>query len=318
MRPVEKIRQRVLSDEDHFVEICKHLLAEHPVPEFLKTAFLSENEHIHDWYLYFARGTNLPVTEDLTPALSAKMVPFLSQVPKNTAIPEGLRWARARAMGASEQLAQFFAETLIIYEDRPMLTEAYRWKIARLCIRENDEDLLKIHQVCEWIVFKTRGYLQRDWKNFVRVRWDEKQVCLKRTSLEELYQRAKRFRELKNGLAACAWEGSGLPNRSWKNPIGGEWQMRECLSVTGLALEGVTIEEETSDLAIRCVTGSSYFFALRRKDGKKNWKLAATIEIDANTGETLQFLSPAHENPEFHARLAYEYWHTKWFERREE
>lgn len=319
VRPLETWKCSGRNPRRLLASLCKHLLAQYPVPAVLENVFCPDIYHSDkdtpaQWYLWIARGGNLRKAHDLPFEVNKKAAHFLFHAPRNLNPYDAIRWAKIRAMGGSKKLARFLAkdDRYSDWED-PELDDEVRWKLVQFLVNENCEDLGFVGKCYDFAVWCTTGKVRmaNGARHFLD-RPDEGKFELKGATMASLQRRMEVFdkirEQLKNGDPE-SWESVGLGTAVWENEHG-EWYMKELHTKSDLIQEGRRMKHCVATYAKACALNNSAIFTLcfRDKGSKRPRVSMATLEIDKTTGAALEFLGKCNCEPGEKTRAAMEFW----------
>jgi hypothetical protein len=102
------------SRREQFASLSQHLLASHPVPQFLCSVWFetrsAKSRQLQRLYRHLSQGHNLRVFA-LPIRLTKPMARFFWQAPAHFTVDSALRWCQVRGLGGGPELANAIAAT---------------------------------------------------------------------------------------------------------------------------------------------------------------------------------------------------------------
>ncbi|HRI60618.1 MAG TPA: hypothetical protein PK228_12865, partial [Saprospiraceae bacterium] len=104
-RPLDQWRPIGKSANHKMLSLQQHLFKRYPVPPFMENAFLTTADKYANWYIRWTNGQSPRSFEDAPMPISRRMAHELQFAPTQLDVPDALRWAQARSLGATQQQA---------------------------------------------------------------------------------------------------------------------------------------------------------------------------------------------------------------------
>ena len=104
-RPLDQWRPIGKSANHKMLSLQQHLFKRYPVPAFMENAFLTTADKYANWYIRWTNGQSPRSFEDAPMPISRRMAHELQFAPTQLDVPDALRWAQARSLGATQQQA---------------------------------------------------------------------------------------------------------------------------------------------------------------------------------------------------------------------
>ena len=279
-QPVKTWRRASHSTEKQFVSLIDHCFVHYAVPPFFYRVWLDAEKTIQQrWFIDLAQGKSIRQVGKLPIAMTKKMGHFFTQAAVTLTVEEALRWAQAKGMGGSDQLAQAIAGSRL---SRNEFKEERLWEtVIRFLVQQPNEHAPRVGEVIDYIAhafgqnatFSMKG---RTWTALWR-------------QTEAWHEELNRERKLGGKYT---WEASGIAERVVTKGSGNKiktYCLIELCSSKALATEGRTMRHCVSSYAYICYKQRSAIFSLRVRDqltAEEN--TLATVEVDLRQRRVVQ------------------------------
>lgn len=283
-------------------ELAKHLLARFPVPAYLASAWRLGEPGVRtperDWYRHLgAGGTLREAGVPLRLTRSARR--HLDAAPVHYPVRAGLRWAQARSLGASEQLAAALAGTRLGREflGEDSWPDDIRWLAGRPAF-----PLARVGELVNFL-FAERleaGAVFMRGAGMVAQEPARPGLRLTGRSVAAVLTLLDRWRTAREWAAGVnRWSRSRFDEWEWAvadGPGAGLWTLRELLSAECLRREGHALRHCAARYAYRCATRRTTVWSVSRDMGGGPVR-HLTLEVDPATRRLVQARGYANRAP---------------------
>ncbi|MGB3849021.1 MAG: PcfJ domain-containing protein [Tunicatimonas sp.] len=279
-QPVKTWRRTSHNTEKQFVSLINHCFVRYAVPPFFYRVWLDAKKTTQQrWFIDLAQGKSIRQVGKLPVAMTKKMGHFFTQAAATLTVEEALRWAQAKGMGGSDQLAQAIAGSRL---SRNEFKEERLWEtVIRFLVQQPEEHAPRVGEVIDYIAhafeqnatFSMKG---RTWTALWR-------------QTEAWHEELNRERKLGGRYT---WEASGIAERVVTKGSGNKvktYRLMELCSSKALATEGRKMRHCVSSYAHVCYKQRSAIFSLRVRDQlTAEESTLATIEVDLRQRRVVQ------------------------------
>lgn len=271
------------NNKDPF-DLLRFLFTKHEVPGFLFPTWLSSN-NLHEahlkwllWFIIIGQGGSLKRASKYFPwAISGKYQHHLNEAPKHFNPRDASLLAEVKRLGGTLTTHHRLARSHYFTFDPSEDNYRYRsfWEDTLNWLRKNEDALNdeECGDILQWAIHKhtegERGLAEKfTWKN---------------RSLAACRERADRyFTSLNQPSISRHWKSKGW-GLEFTDDDNTSWSITELTSAAALAKEGQTMRHCVASYAIRCQSGYSAIFSL-----KKNTHHCITIEVDLRKRQIVQ------------------------------
>ncbi len=116
-RTLEEWRPKGKSAKHKMLSLQQHLFKRYPVPAFMEHAFLTTDDKYCNWYIRWTNGQSPRSFEDAPMPISRRMAHELQFAPAHFDVPDALRWAQARSLGATAHQASILVQAFAPVHD---------------------------------------------------------------------------------------------------------------------------------------------------------------------------------------------------------
>lgn len=270
--------------------LARHLLALHPIPAFLASAWYATPEEAcadaqRAWFVQHGAGRSFR-SLDLPLRMTRRMEHLFLGSPAHAAIPQALRRAELAACGADAALA----DAILATRPARMLEHGEFWRTAWRFLIANTGTIRR-EQVAPLIDFLDgirHERIEVETPDGLEVRDPpEPDFSLKgRTARSVLRRMHEWHRSLGRTSSAARWTPSPLKPMRVEFPAEDprlppvEWLLVELTSAAALRSEGSAQGHCVATYARRCAAGDARIWSLRRRRGEAAPRPVLTIEID--------------------------------------
>jgi hypothetical protein len=278
-----------------FGSLARHLLTNHPVPNFMDLVWLSdpsqEASRKQKWFRhlglgYSIRGTDIPLR------LTKKMAYHFMHAPDHYIVEEAFRWGQILGFGGEPKLVQAVISTRLGHSFEH---ESYWERIIRFFVRNADLVVERIGPIVEYLRFK---------KHVFRL---EPPLREKRRAVERLLEQVAKWQPpmtINGHSPSLKWSKTGIGGLEYDDTQGWTrrtWAIRELLDSNELRAEGRAMRHCVATYAHRCIGRRSSIWSMTCYSclGQEN---LLTIEVDPNTRTIVQAKGRHNGHPSAEAR----------------
>lgn len=300
-----------------FSSLAHHLLAEYPVPPVLLSAWFDDDGGAHRarrWFVRAARGASLRAV-GFPLVLTRRMAHELAHAPAHYPIEYALRWAQARGLGASAEVARAVAGTRLGRGpvDMPIWVELIHW-----LIHHPGFDLGRVGAVVDFIVdrkFTDRPAIVGE-DTEIALDPPEPDLTLRGWTEASLARRVAAWDAERIAAAAARatppkvlirWDRSAIGELRHVDESGQAWAIRELLDGDALAAEGRAMDHCVATYTSYCAKRLSTIWSVAR-DAPAGPERAATVEVNPATLQLVQAKARHNDPPDDACRAAIRHW----------
>ncbi len=286
-----------------FTSLARHLLADHPVPNFMTWVWLLEPSQTACAYqkLYKHLGLGNSIRGAAIPLrLTKVMANFFMQAPDHLSVEQALRWSHVRGLGGDPAFAKEVLSTQI---GTKLEYQAFWTEVIQFLLNRPGLDLAMVAPIIEFLDFHRREAA--------------------RPSLRMLSHR--RFGAFLSGVRRWMERralGRNRPMLSWsRTKIAGlelfepqrtawsvrYWTIRELTDSRQLLEEGRTLRHCVASYTGICAGGKTSIWSLRRHGSLQSQRLL-TIEVDPKTRTIVTARGHCNASPQPDVRRIMEIW----------
>ncbi|MGC4119917.1 MAG: PcfJ domain-containing protein [Myxococcales bacterium] len=285
--------------------LAAHLLAAHPAPRFLASAWLGGDERAawRRWYTQHVRGQ--PFRSLALPMpMTRRMEHLFLHSPDHLAVDHALRRAEVLALGGSAELAGRVLDTRLAHVFEP--ADFWRRTLEWLVRWEDEIDPAQIGPIvdflfgvrCEAVVHTAQGQAAR-----APLRPDFE--LRGRTPASLMREVTGWHSALGRGPASpkLSWPASRWQGLSWvaAHPDDEEerveYRVVELLDSAALVAEGRAMHHCVASYAWSCSLRRSAIWSVRRHVGEETQRPAITVEVDPRSATIVQARGPSNRRP---------------------
>jgi hypothetical protein len=286
IRPVETWHPQVNNPWPQFASLVRHLLAAFPVPAFMTSVWLNEEDAVgQGWFIHIGSGKRLHELE--LPLLhTSRMAHHFLQAPDHFTVEKALRWGQARGLGGSRELANALAATRIA---KPTEHEEFWLTVIHFLINHKDMPLAQVAPIVEYlhdqrVVPEEHFDLARDETTW---RVPQPNLSMKGRTPRSVMRDVRKWQDsigARGKNAGLRWAPSGLGQFRRVDPeVPGHparvWTIRELLTSAELRAEGSAMHHCVRIYTDICSEGiaSIWSMTVEDQDGRRR-----VLTIDVN------------------------------------
>jgi hypothetical protein len=269
------------SPRRQFGGLARHLLADHPVPNFMDLVWFidpsKEGRRKQKWFRHLGRGGGINGT-DVPVRLTKEMVHHFMLAPDDYSVEEAFRWGQIRGLGGEPAMVKAVNSTRLV---RTFDHEAYWIKVIAFFVQFAELVFGHIGPIVEYLRFQKFQYK-------LETPLPEKGRAVKR--LLDQVAKWQSPTKANGGTPNIRWSRLGIKGleyddeRYWNRCT---WTIRELLDNNELVVEGRIMRHCVARYVGRCVKLRSSIWSMTCYScvGQEHM---LTIEVDPNTRTIVQ------------------------------
>jgi PcfJ-like protein len=285
---------------EQFASLARHLLASHPVPEFLVSIWFetraSESRRLQRLYRHLAQGHNLRGFA-LPMQLTKPMVRFFCQAPAHFTVGSALRWCQVRGVGGSPDLANAVAATHLATS---FASDAFWRDVIEFLIAWRDLEPRMVPFVVDFLRHHPAQF-------FAERRRDPE---FRQRLLLEVRRRSAKLeldRPPKHSWAPSRIKGFEYVETRQPQRPAPVWTIRELTNSHDLIVEGRELRHCVARYTKACADRATTIWSLERSDGAETDR-HLTIQLDPTRRRILQARGKFNRPPQEKGRQILQLW----------
>ncbi len=279
-----------------------HLLATHPVPEFLTKVWFEEmsaqTQKHQKLFRHVAlgnniRGANLPI--DFTKLMAQQF----AMVPHQLSVDQAIRWCQVRGLGGDISLANSLVKTQLGASFRD---ERYWQTVILFLVQHSQLNLKLVEPIVEYLDLNRNSHFRDASK--------DRRRCQFNRLLNDV-QKWLAAKERKEA-STLSWKGLNIgsfrfhesPDTVWEWK---SWTIHELLSRQELVEEGLELKHCVATYANSCARGRTSIWSLRCH-GTLSTHRVLTIEVNPQEKQIVTALGNCNSRPKPEARKIMATW----------
>ena len=282
VRPLEDWRPGKHNRKLQFGSLLRHLWAKYPVPAFMDSAWLLNQEgapKYRDWFIHIGSGQNIRSAKKLPLPLTKRMAHQFLDAPDDYNVLQALRWAQIHGLDGDARLTQALLATQI-GEDFEHHTF---WRTVFVFFINNPMlDRRHVGPIIDYLQFQkfTIQEMMAAPQIIERIPPPQPHLTMQgRTPAALLRQVEDWHTELSrsSNVHGLTFKPSGIKGFE-KKQAGDQWTIRELRTGTQLVKEGSELNHCVSTYADNCTPGHCSIWSMERLRNDKTHK-HLTIEV---------------------------------------
>lgn len=257
--------------ETQMSAIIKHCFAKYEVPEFLENVFYSDNKVHMFWYVQLGRGDSVFKLGGFPIKLTKKIAFEFRNVPENYTVFQGIRWAQAKGLGASDTMAETLSWSTL---SESFDNETF-WETVVLFFCKYDK--LPFDKVQEVVFYIKENFAENESFTMKGRTWE----ALVKQSDEWHIEYYKR-QEAINGAQWKVSEINGFSKSVLVENVTFNYSLIELTNSEALYEEGYEMSHCVAEYEYDCIEGRTAIFSIRKSYADVVERLA-TIEVNLET-----------------------------------
>jgi hypothetical protein len=312
LRPVGQWEPRESNASPLFSSLAHHLLAYHPVPPVMLSAWFRglgwPGYRQQCWFKCVGRGASL-VGVDFPLRLTRRMAFEFANAPVEFSIPFALRWAQVRGLGGSDGLARAFAAAGI---PERCVADEFWIKLIHFLINHPELDRGRIASIVGCLhdlrFAPRRVIIGEDTE--IDLEPARPDLSIKGWTVQTMLRRVDEWNAARSETPPrrrIRWPASGIDGYRRDEGEAGTWTIRELLDSDALAAEGKAMDHCVATYTEPCARRETTIWSLELESGGQS-RRAATIEVNPLTRELVQAKGKENAPPDEPARRHIDEW----------
>ena len=281
-RPLEDWRPGKHNRKRQFGSLLRHLLAEYPVPDFMDSVWLLNQEgarKYRDWFIQIGSGQNIRGANNLPLPLTKRMAHQFLDAPGAYNVLQALRWAEIHGLNGDRRLTEallatqigedfahhdFWRTVIIFFINNPLLDRRHVGPII---------DYLQFQKFTVQEVMAATQIIRHIPPPQPRLTMQGRTPAALLRQVDDWHEELGRS----SNVHGLIFKPSGIKGFE-KKQAGDQWTIRELRSGTELVKEGSELNHCVSTYADSCTQGRCSIWSMERtRNDKLNKHL--TIEV---------------------------------------
>jgi hypothetical protein len=262
--------------------LAEHLFAPFPVPRFMNSAWLGTPQE-QRWYIRLGAGDSVRAIDFPVP-LNRWQAHVFRLAPDDLTILGALRWAQARGLGASPELARAVAKSRL---GREIGDEAFHRDVIALAVELGNVDVVELFH---------------DPRHPPPSPVDVALCSLGPKTRQLILQECGVRPAPRPRPQGLTWRAAPFAGFRWNHfdPLDARrriWRIAELRSAEELRLEGIAMRHCVASYAPKCAFGGSSIWSMTVEVDGYPLRRAVTIEVNVNSRKVCQVKAIANQKP---------------------
>lgn len=259
-----------------FSGLVRHLIAQYPVPLFMDTAWMTQNEEQINWFIQIGQGKNIRKDTSLPISLTKKMVHYFLQAPSHYSISQALRRGQILGLGGNKKLTKGVVSTRL----GERLEQDKFWRtVLHFLINYSIDDYQDVRTVVEYVQAQKFG-IEREYEyEDVSIPAENPGFSMKGRVPITLLDVARKKVSLA-GRALIVWKPFDIEDFTYVDKDTEVYQINQLISSEQVEKEGDTMRHCVASYIYDCVEQTSSIWSMTLKKACGKTRRVLTIEVD--------------------------------------